>query len=59
MQAFLSSCVIMSTFTDYLLQANISRNSGHRKRKLQRNKENDAGDCEKGGFLKAILYYRL
>lgn len=41
---------------DYLSKANISRNLGHRKRKLQTNKVNDAGYCEKGGFFKAILY---
>ena len=56
MRAFFSSCVVMSTSMDYLSKANISRNLGHRKRKFQTNKENDAGDCEKGGFLKAILY---
>ena len=44
---------------DYLSKANISWNLGHRKRKRQPNKENDAGDCEKGGFLKAVPYYRL
>ena len=44
---------------DYLSKVKISRNLGHRKRKRQPNKENDAGDCEKGGFLKEILYYRL
>ena len=56
MRAFLSSCVVMSTPMDYLSKANISRNLGHRKRKYQTSKENDAGDCEKGGFLKAEYY---
>ena len=51
------------TYNEYIhglfIKSHISRNLGHRKRKRQTNKENDAGDCEKGGFLKAILYYRL